>query len=82
MYGNSMLLNCMPLTKAFPFSLTVFDGAWVYAWCFAKGCIPTGDPFHDVPRISSFSFSHDSGSPGDEAAVFLLLFGWFVLIFS
>ena len=81
MYGNSMLLNCMPLTKAFPFSLTVFDGAWVYAWCFAKGCIPTGDPFHDVLRISSFSFSHDSGSPGDEAAVFLLLFGWFVLIF-
>ena len=81
MYGNPMLLNCMSLSEAFSFSLAVFDGAWVYAWCFAKGCITTGDPSYDVPRISSFSFSHDSGCPGEEAAVFLLLFGWFVLIF-
>ena len=77
-----MLLNCMPLTKTVPFLLTVFDGPWVYEWCFAKGCIATGDPSHDNPRISSFSFSHDSGRPGDEAVVLiLLLFGWFVLIF-
>jgi len=54
----------------------------VHELCFAvKGCIATGNPSHDVLRISSFSFSHDSGSPGEEAAVFLLLFGWFVLIF-
>ena len=76
-----MSLNCMPLSEAFPFSLAVFDGAWVYAWSFAKGCITTGDPSYDVSRISSFSFSNDSGRPGEEAAVFLLLFGWFVLNF-